>query len=352
MKEFDDSLSSFSIAITFQYLGAYTSQKNLKPKIRIIGGDSAPEGRYPYAHVTLQMDDGHQCGGSLIAPDIILTAAHCRGWYDTVHVDRQNIIDALDTYEAFEAADVILHPQFEPVLYRYDFALVKMHQPVQNRNLQPIRLDDGSTFLKADDELTILGWGAITDHEQTNPAYPNVLQKGKVGYMQNDICEFTKVGDYFLYKDEIFPEMICAKSNDGVDACKGDSGGPLIKESSVPSQDVQVGLMSWGRGCGVYPGVYSRIASEYDWIRQNVCSASKDPPSYMNCQPDERSSYDVMGSIAWPASTVTVTTTESNEANDGNRRRASTAPDLSAGQSIIVAGHAILLPLILLAMLA
>jgi hypothetical protein len=52
--------------------------------------------------------------------------------------------------------------------------------------------------------------------------------------------------------------------------------------------DLQVGIVSWGRGCAVYPGVYSRISSGYDWIRQQVCYQSENPPSYMGCTSDER----------------------------------------------------------------
>jgi hypothetical protein len=52
--------------------------------------------------------------------------------------------------------------------------------------------------------------------------------------------------------------------------------------------DLLVGLVSWGRGCAVYPGVYSRISSGYDWIRSEVCYKSANPPSYMGCQAAER----------------------------------------------------------------
>jgi Trypsin len=73
-----------------------------------------------------------------------------------------------------------------------------------------------------------------------------------------------------------------------VDACSGDSGSPLVMEAFSETFDVQVGIVSWGRGCAVYPGVYSRISSGYDWIRGEVCYKSVSPPWYMGCQPEER----------------------------------------------------------------
>jgi hypothetical protein len=63
---------------------------------------------------------------------------------------------------------------------------------------------------------------------------------------------------------------------------------------------VQVGLVSWGRGCAVYPGVYSRISEVYTWIRDQICYKSVDPPSYMQCQDSERNPIYVPAVIAVP----------------------------------------------------
>jgi hypothetical protein len=52
--------------------------------------------------------------------------------------------------------------------------------------------------------------------------------------------------------------------------------------------DVQVGVISWGRGCAIYPGVYSRVSAGYDWIREQVCFQSKNPPLYLQCRVWER----------------------------------------------------------------
>jgi len=83
--------------------------------------------------------------------------------------------------------------------------------------------------------------------------------------------------------------MLCARADD-TDACQGDSGGPLIKKGSDPSgaDDVLVGIVSWGLGCAddVFPGVYSRISAQYDWIQSQVCERSVDPPDSFDCVDD------------------------------------------------------------------
>jgi hypothetical protein len=66
----------------------------------------------------------------------------------------------------------------------------------------------------------------------------------------------------------------------------GDSGGPLIVKGdhNDTSDDVQVGLTSWGWDCGQQPGVYARVSEGYEWIRDLVCTISNNPPEAFHCQ--------------------------------------------------------------------
>mmetsp|Transcript_29935 Transcript_29935/g.64122 ORF Transcript_29935/g.64122 Transcript_29935/m.64122 type:complete len:109 (+) Transcript_29935:922-1248(+) len=69
------------------------------------------------------------------------------------------------------------------------------------------------------------------------------------------------------------------------DACYGDSGGPLVIPGNDATEDVQIGVVSWGIGCsGDYPGVFSRVSTAYDWIREQVCKESIDPPASFSCK--------------------------------------------------------------------
>merc|ERR1712127_922218 len=94
----------------------------------------------------------------------------------------------------------------------------------------------------------------------------------------------TLTGGYQAdYHNQITENMVCARDN-GEDSCQGDSGGPLVIRQS--SGDLQVGVVSWGISCAHedFPGVYARISAQYDWIRQNVCEGSSDPPAYFDCE--------------------------------------------------------------------
>merc|ERR1712232_1363556 len=63
---------------------------------------------------------------------------------------------------------------------------------------------------------------------------------------------------------------MCADSHQGKDACKGDSGGPLIKLGNSAVDDIVLGVVSWGVGCGINPGVYARISAQREWIDRVV----------------------------------------------------------------------------------
>ncbi len=70
-----------------------------------------------------------------------------------------------------------------------------------------------------------------------------------------------------------------------LDTCYGDSGGPLIIPGEDSTEDIQIGVVSWGIDCsGGYPGVFSRVSTAYDWIREQVCKESIDPPASFSCK--------------------------------------------------------------------
>lgn len=245
------------------------------------------EGRYPYGQVSLLLGaDNHQCGGTVVAPDMILTAGHCLGYFDTIRVGDYDRTDPDTFVQTFESIQKIRHPRFEPVDFRYDVMLVKVDGLIEKVTPVMINSNDQLPFYRS--ELTIVGWGktnrAGAGDERT---FPYIIQQATVPYVPNQRCASAEYDGNQLYKDDIYDEMMCAGQT-GVDACNGDSGSPLILPDAIDGMDIQVGLVSWGRGCAKYPGVYSRMSKVFPWIRWNVCWNSAEPPAYLQCQPSER----------------------------------------------------------------
>jgi trypsin len=223
----------------------------------------------------------HMCGASLVAPDVILTAGHCMAEsVGSIQIGRYDFSSPSDAYETMTVATSETHPNFERQELRFDFAVAKLSSPVQG-NYSLIRINGDSGFPEVGDEMIVIGWGATNTQTWD---FPHVLQETTVQVISNDACESFQLYGQRLYEGEIFDEMMCAYSI-GTDACSGDSGGPLI--SRMTDRASQVGVVSWGRGCAMYPGVYSRVSTGYEWIRSSICALSSFPPEYLECSTGE-----------------------------------------------------------------
>ena len=281
---------------------------------RIINGTEVPVNRYPYA-VSLMRDERHFCGGSLVAHDVVLTAGHCRGSRSLPDDGPSSssceaVIGRRDLTRVDEGISVpvieeMLHPGYDSEYVDNDFALLLLSRSVQQQQQQQqqstvqnnvvlLRVNDNYAIPSNDDEgdvLTVVGWGDTNANDGVDTVN-NILLETKVKAMTNDECELTSGGyvnlgttlKYLQY--ELSSNMICAYA-DNTDACRGDSGGPLLLRGSDASgvDDVLVGIVSWGIGCAQdsYPGVYARVSAQYDWIRSTICSKSRYPPSWYNC---------------------------------------------------------------------
>lgn len=211
---------------------------------RIVGGTTARAGRYPYAQVSLATDTGlHQCGGSLIAPDIVLTAGHCHGFFTQIRVNVYNLKERLNSNQVFRAEKMHFHPNFDELWFRYDFLLLQLNGTVEG--VQPVQINSDVDLPVPDDPLTVVGWGLMDPVDST--AYPDELREVTVNYMSNEVCEQVASKGQRLYQGYIFKDMLCA-FDEGQDACSGDSGAPLIRRGSSAEQDVVVGVVSWGNG--------------------------------------------------------------------------------------------------------
>ncbi len=238
---------------------------------RIIGGYEAVEDRYSYA-VSLQGSIGHICGGSLIARDVILTAAHCQGEAQSVVLGRHDLDEYYDG-DAFSILAELPHPEYDEILSSNDFMLVFLDGHSTAEDVVTVRLNSDPSVPAAGRDVTVVGWGDTDISEVEDVS--DVLMKVVVTVVSNDECGSVE-GSGYSYEGRITKSMMCALA-DGRDSCQGDSGGPLvIRGGGGVRSDVQVGIVSWGIGCAYdhFPGIYARVSQAYDWIEREVCAGS------------------------------------------------------------------------------
>ncbi|KAF8763943.1 Serine proteinase stubble like protein [Argiope bruennichi] len=254
----------------------YCGIPRAKPQSRIIGGNDAMYGEFPWqAHIKLNKQ---QCGGVLLNQRYVLTAAHCiyqvpltdisiqLGVFDIQDHSRQVIAP-----QTFSVIEKKIHPDFQYQAAhpdRYDVALLKLNQDVHfHDTVIPICLPRKDWDFQGWRGV-ITGWGK-KDVGIATRFGTRLLQKVDVPIISNTQCE-----DWHRDKGidiTISKEMMCAGYEEGKkDACVGDSGGPLIV--MVHGRWVVAGLVSAGFGCAQekQPGIYHKVPTTVDWVRESI----------------------------------------------------------------------------------
>ena len=194
---------------------------------RIIGGSDAPANRYPYTVALTNGGDDFFCGGSLIAPDIVVTAAHCldgSGGYN-VAVGRTDL-SSNNEGEEIRVEKEIRHPNYSTSTDEYDIALLLLSRPVQVLTREDmVRINDDESFPSPGVMSRTMGWGD-TDPDDGKTEVSLDLQEVDLPIISNSECgdaEGTVDGWSDSYRDYIYESMICT-FRPGQDACQGDSG--------------------------------------------------------------------------------------------------------------------------------
>ncbi|XP_078088031.1 transmembrane protease serine 2-like [Mustelus asterias] len=251
---------SSGLLVTLRCIDCGVRQYRNHTSARIVGGMAASKGEFPW-QVSLHFNKRHVCGGSIIAPYWVITAAHCgeRHPYPSQWRVYGGILQQIEISPqmAHSVEKFIRHENFNKRNKDYDVALMKLKTPFQlSETIQPICLPNyGQEFLTSVD-CWISGWG---DLEEAGIQSTN-LQKTIVPLIAHFDCKVS-------YYEFITSRMLCAGLREGgVDACQGDSGGPLV--TNQKSLWWLVGITSWGYGCARpgNPGVYSRVPTMLDWI--------------------------------------------------------------------------------------
>ena len=240
-----------------------TASAEAAPKARaaVVGGTGVAPGAYPWI---VAMSRG--CGGSLIAPDRILTAGHC---VEDLRVDslrlyvgaRQRQRGSL-RYDGIpvRAVDVATHPGYRSLQGggpANDVAVLRLAEPVEG--VPPVRLatPEDTAAQATDAGGLVLGWG-VTRTDRRDPPLARGLRSGRLRLLSDRSCQRV-YGDGDSYRADV---MLCARSRNAfrrpnTSPCVGDSGGPLLGAG-----DVQIGVVSFGISCGALrePTVFAEVA--------------------------------------------------------------------------------------------
>jgi trypsin len=246
---------------------------------RIVGGTKVPNGKYPFQAALLAQSFGTNdferqfCGGSLIGPWYVLTAAHCVDFigegpeYQVQLSDLRVVVGRTvltrDQGVKRRVAFIQVHPRWDPFTSRFDAAIIVLRRPITT--ITPVTLPTPGTdaLERPGRSVTVTGWGNTT--VQPGGAgdgvvtFPDRLREVSVPLVSWEECAtaYAVGGQSIIHRST----MLCA-GVEGKDSCQGDSGGPLFVPS-IAGGFIQLGIVSFGTGCGAkgFPGVYARTAS-------------------------------------------------------------------------------------------
>ena len=239
----------------------------------IVNGERTAKASQPWTVALGNLQPGTErvqfvCGGSLVSLTSVLTSAHCLdhlGGHTVVLLGQTDLAREEAGTQVRTVQSSLVHPDWSGSA-QHDLALVYLDSPVTPTDrVRPVCLPAPSHTASRG---LISGWGRLYSG---GPAVSE-LRTGEV--------EILTAGDCL----HMFPHLaraggvLCARglqtgrSSLATDACQGDSGGPLVTEDDITGLWRLAGVVTAGKGCGQYPGVYVSVRHHLDWIHQHLVS--------------------------------------------------------------------------------
>jgi secreted trypsin-like serine protease len=250
------------------------------PSAYVIGGTPVAQGASPYT-AYIQSDTGGStfaaCTGSVIAPTIILTAAHCvfnKATGAAIPASAISVVTGTvtrpTTTPPANVAAVRADPYYNPLTFQADAAILVLSAPTAAPAIALATTAAGALYAPGT-IVTFSGWGETVADVPSSAAAQ--LQSGTVPILTNSACQAPV---------QFHPGYTLCTGGTGYRpaTCHGDSGGPLV--ASTAAGPVQIGITSYGSsvGCGIAPDYFTRVSSVQSWVASAIAGAAA-PPSFV-----------------------------------------------------------------------